>query len=138
MATWIAQGIEEKGGFDVELMDIEFASLGEMESAVTRSDALIVGSPTINKNALLPIYKLFAAINPLRDKDKAAAAFGSYGWSGEAADLIEANLSGLKLKIVQKAFKNKFSPDEEKAQRLIEFGKSFAEQLQKGRTEVLQ
>ncbi|MDR1672214.1 MAG: FprA family A-type flavoprotein [Bacteroidales bacterium] len=136
MATWIAQGIKQNSDFEVELMDIEFASLGDMEAAVTRSDALIVGSPTINKNTLLPIYKLFAAINPLRDKDKAAAAFGSYGWSGEAADIIEANLLGLKLKIVQKAVKNKFSPDKEKAQQLVEFGKSFTEQMQKEKIPV--
>ena len=28
--------------------------------------------------------EIFATINPIRDKGKLAAAFGSYGWSGEA------------------------------------------------------
>lgn len=129
MAEWIAQGIKQAGDFDVECMDIEFALPGDLEAAITRSDALLVGSPTINQNTLMPVYKLFACINPLRDRGKPAAAFGSYGWSGEAADIIESNLSGLKLKILQKAYKGKFNPGEEKARQLIEFGKSFAEQI---------
>lgn len=129
MADWIKQGIESVGDFETECIDIEFALLGDLEAALTKSDALIVGSPTINQNTLLPVYKLFAGINPLRDRGKLAAAFGSYGWSGEAAELIENNLAGLKLKVVQKAYKGKFNPGEEKAQQLIEFGKNFAEQM---------
>jgi flavorubredoxin len=129
MADRIKQGIEQTGGFEVECMDIEYALLGDLEAAITRSDALIVGSTTINQNTLLPVYKLFAAVNPLRDRGKPAASFGSYGWSGEAADLIENTLKDLKFKILQKAYKSKFKPDEEKAQPLIRFGETFAEQM---------
>ncbi|MDR2038847.1 MAG: FprA family A-type flavoprotein [Bacteroidales bacterium] len=126
MAEWVKQGIEQVGEYEIELMDIEFALLGDLEAAVTRSDALIVGSPTINQNTLLPIYKLFATINPLRDKGKPAAAFGSYGWSGEAVSIIESNLTGLKLKVLQDGYKGRFNPGEEKSQQLVEFGKQFA------------
>jgi len=126
MADWIRKGIEQAGDFEVECLDIEFASLGDLDAAITRADALIAGSPTINQNTLLPVYKLFAAINPLRDRGKPAAAFGSFGWSGETADIIESNLNGLKMKIVQKAYKSKFSPGEEQSQQLIEFGQNFA------------
>ena len=129
MAEWIRKGIEQAGDIEVECMNIEFVQLGDLEAAITRSDALLVGSPTINQNTLLPVYKLFALVNPLRDRGKPAAAFGSYGWSGEAADLIETNLNSLKLKIVQKAYKGKFSPGKEQEQQLIEFGKSFAEAI---------
>ena len=55
------------------------------------ADGLLVGSPTINQNTLLPVYKLFALINPIRDKGKLAGAFGSYGWSGESPKLILEN-----------------------------------------------
>ncbi len=129
MADWIGQGIKQVGDFEVESIDIEFALMGDLEAAIIRSDALIVGSPTINQNTLLPVYKLFAGINPLRDRGKPAAAFGSYGWSGEAVELIENTLNGLKLKVVQKAYKGKFRPGEEKTQQLIEFGKNFAERM---------
>ena len=130
MAGWIERGIKQAGDFEVECMDIEFAPMGDLEAAIIRSDALIVGSPTINQNTLLPVYILFAAINPLRDRGKPAAAFGSYGWSGEAVDMIESVLSGLKLKVVQKACRGKFCPEGAKAQQLVEFGKNFAEQMQ--------
>ena len=129
MAEWIRKGIEQVGDFEVECIDIEFFLMGDLEAAITKSDALIVGSPTINQNTLTPIYKLFAVINPLRDRGKPAAIFGSYGWSGEAVDLIENSLNSLKLKIIQKAFKSKFCPGGEKAQHLIEFGRNFAEQM---------
>jgi len=129
MAHWVKKGIEQTSDFEVECMDIEFALMGDLDAAITRSDALMVGSPTINQNTLMPVYKLFATINPLRDRGKPAAVFGSYGWSGEAVDLIENNLRGLKLKIVQESYKGKFNPGEEKMQQLIEFGKNFAEQL---------
>ena len=36
------------------------------------ADGLLVGSPTINQNTLLPVYKLFALINPISDKGKLA------------------------------------------------------------------
>jgi len=129
MAGWIRKGIEQAGDFEVECLDIEFASLGELDAAMTRCDALLVGSPTINQNTLLPVYKLFAAINPLRDRSKPAASFGSYGWSGEATDLIENNLNGLKLKIVQKAYKGKFRSGNEEEKQLIEFGRNFVEKI---------
>jgi flavorubredoxin len=129
MADWIRKGIEQAGDFEVECLDVEFAMMGDLEAAISRSNALIVGSPTINQNTLMPVYKLFAGINPLRDRGKPAAAFGSYGWSGEAVELIENNLTGLKLKVILKAYKGKFCPGEENAQQLIEFGKNFAEHL---------
>ncbi len=128
MAELIKQGLKEAGDFEVECMDIEHALLGDLEAAITKSDALIVGSPTINQNTLLPVYKLFAVINPLRDRGKPASAFGSYGWSGEAVELIESNLTGLKLKVMP-GYRGKFRPEEEKGQQLIEFGKTFAQQM---------
>jgi flavorubredoxin len=129
MAERIKQGIEQSGGFEVECMDIEFALSGDLEAAVTQADALIVGSPTINQNTLLPVYKLFAAINPIRDRGKVAAVFGSYGWSGEAVGIIENNLKGLKLRVVEEGYKGKFNPGGEKAQHLVEFGKNFVQQM---------
>ena len=74
--------------------------LGDLEEHVVRADGIIIGSPTINQNTLLPVYKLFSVINPIRDKGKPAAAFGSFGWSGEAVKLIEDHLKNLKLKVV--------------------------------------
>ncbi len=129
MAEDIVKGIKESKDCDVDLVDIENILLGDLESKIVKSNALLVGSPTINKNTVLPVYKLFALLTPLRDKKKKAAVFGSYGWSGEAVGLIENNLKGLGLDIVLDGARYKFYPENEKATNLINFGKEFAEAL---------
>ena len=131
MAEIIKIGLEGVPDTKVTLLDIENIDLGELESEVVKADGLLVGSPTINQNTLLPVYRLFAVINPLRDKGKHAAAFGSYGWSGEASGIIAGNLKNLKLNVMEELGKFKFSPDEEKRIELVAFGRKFANDLAK-------
>lgn len=129
MAKYIAEGIKSNSQVNVELIDIENMDLGEIDSKLVLADALIIGSPTINQNILLPVYKLFAVINPLRDRGKLAAAFGSYGWSGEGVGIIESTLRNLKLEIFDNAMSMKFKPDSNQKVELENFGKRFAEKL---------
>jgi len=129
MAGKIAAGIRSVGDIRAEVVDIENILMGELDSKLTMSDALLVGSPTINQNTLLPVYKLLSLINPLRDKGKLAGTFGSYGWSGEAPGLILENLRNLKLRIFEEPAAYKFLPGSDKEKALEEYGKKFAEQL---------
>jgi flavorubredoxin len=129
MADLIARGIKTVANIEVEIIDIENILLGELDSKLTLTDALLIGSPTINQNTLLPVYKLFSLINPLRDKGKQAGTFGSFGWSGEAPKIILENLRNLKLRIFEEPAAYKFSPGNEKELALVEYGKRFAEQL---------
>lgn len=130
MARQVAKGLMKTGNIEVDLLDIENILLGDLEEHVIKADGIIVGSPTINQNTLLPVYKLFAVINPIRDKGKPAAAFGSFGWSGEAVKLIEDHLSNLKLKVVGEGLTTRFLPNSQEADRLISFGEEFAKTLQ--------
>ncbi|HUS87580.1 MAG TPA: FprA family A-type flavoprotein [Bacteroidales bacterium] len=129
MAEAIAQGILSRPNMKATVMDIEKIELGELEAEVVKCDALIVGSPTINQNTLLPVYRLFAVINPLRDRGKLSAAFGSYGWSGEAVTIISENLKNLKLKDFGENASFKFMPDETKTIELVSFGNRFADEV---------
>jgi len=136
MAQEIADGIKSVNAeANIELLDLEYALLGDIEERITMSNAILVGSPTINQNTLLPVYKMFALINPIRDKGKFAAAFGSYGWSGEAVKQIEDNLRGLKLNVVVEGLAVKFYPGKEKLGKFNEFGKQFAEAMLKAAAE---
>jgi flavorubredoxin len=126
-AFLIAEGILETEDITVDIADIENISLEELESKLIMSDGLLVGSPTINQNTLLPVYKLFALINPIRDKGKLGGAFGSYGWSGESPNLILENLRMLKLKIFEETAVFKFSAEKNKKEYLREFGRNFAQ-----------
>jgi flavorubredoxin len=125
-AEIIASEISKHDGIEVELADIENMDPGELDSRITMSDALIIGSPTINQNTLLPIYRMFALINPLRDKGKLAGSFGSYGWSGEASKIILENLRMLKLSVFDENIAVKFSPEGSKSDQLKDYANRFA------------
>ena len=129
LAENIGEGIGMAGDITVDILDIENATIGELDQKVAESAAIIVGSTTINQNILLPVYKLFSVINPLRDKGKLAGAFGSYGWSGESKELIKSNLENLKLNYFREGVFVKFSPDETEQQQAVEYGKAFGEAL---------
>jgi len=131
MAEAIAKGIQEVVDYRVRVVDIEHIMLGELEELIVKSKSILMGSPTINQNTLLPVYRMFALINPLRDRGKKAAAFGSYGWSGEAVGLIESQMKALKLNVVMNGITAKFSPDNQKYDQMVEFGREFARQLTK-------
>jgi len=129
MAEAIAEGIREVVDYTIRIVDIENMPAGDLEELVVGSKSLLVGSPTINQNTLLPVYRLFSVINPLRDKGKKAAAFGSYGWSGEAVKLIEGQLRALKLNVVMDGISARFFPGEKKHDMTVEFGRNFARHL---------
>jgi len=129
MAELISEGICENPRMKVTIRDIENMQAGDIETEVVMADAILVGSPTINQNTLLPVYKLFSVINPLRDKSKVAGSFGSYGWSGEAPRIISETLRNLKLRIYEDQAAMKFFPGEEKETELREYGKKFADFL---------
>jgi len=125
-ASFIAEGVLETENLTVDVTDIENISAEELESKIISADGILIGSPTINQNTLLPVYTLFALMNPIRDKGKLGGAFGSYGWSGESANIILENFRLLKLKVFEEAGIFKFSPDNEKEEYLREFGRRFA------------
>jgi flavorubredoxin len=126
-AHLIAEGILESEGLSVDIADIENISAVELEDKLIMADGLLVGSPTINQNTLLPVYKLLSLINPIRDKGKLAGAFGSYGWSGESPNLILENFRLLKLKIFEETAAFKFSAENQKKENLIQFGRNFSQ-----------
>ncbi len=129
MAALIADGVREVANIHIEMHDIEKMSYEQIEYYMMNCTGVIVGTPTINQNILMPVYQLFAAINPLRDKGKLAGSFGSYGWSGEASKMMESNLLNLKLKYFRQGVFVKFTPHGESSKQCVEYGKAFAEQM---------
>ncbi|MGE5424696.1 MAG: FprA family A-type flavoprotein [Syntrophothermus sp.] len=131
IANAIAGGIRDAGNIEVDVCDIEKMSLAEIEDKLIRSCAFVLGSPTFSQNILLPIYQVFALINPIRDRGKLAAAFGSYGWSGEGTKIISATMNNLKLKVFDEGLMIKFTPHHETLTRCHDYGKAFGEALLK-------
>ena len=129
MAEKIANGIRKSCDFQITICDIENINNIDLEEKIAHCTGIIVGSPTINQNILPQIYNLFATINPIRDKGKLAAAFGSYGWSGEASKMIESNFTLLKLKVFEQNMMVKFKPHELEFEKCNTFGKAFADKM---------
>ena len=129
LAEKISEALKEVCDFKVTICDIENISAIDLEEKIAHCTGIMVGSPTINQNILPQIYNLFATINPIRDKGKLAAAFGSYGWSGEASKMIENNFSMLKLRVFEQNLMVKFKPHEAEFERCRAFGKAFAEKM---------
>jgi flavorubredoxin len=129
IAQKIAEGVKSTGDIEVIVQDIEMTPIGELDQELTRSTGIIVGCPVINQNILLPVYKLFALISPLRDKGKVAGAFGSYGWSGENQKLIPDMLRNLKLNMTGDGVFVKFTPDNNDLEEAFQYGKTIGEKL---------
>lgn len=60
---------------------------------------------------------------------KKAAAFGSYGWSGEVVKQLTEKLKDCGFEVVNEGIRSLWVPDEKEIGTLIDFGKNFAEQI---------
>ena len=65
-----------------------------------------------------PIWDLLSSLAVVNVKGKLGAAFGSYGWSGEAVHMIEDRLRGLKLRVPVKGVRVKLIPTEDELEEL--------------------
>jgi flavorubredoxin len=129
IAGMIARGIREAGDIEVDLCDIEKMELSAIEQKIGEASAIVLGCPTFSQNILMPIYQVFALINPIRDRNKLAAAFGSYGWSGEGARIMTSVMSNLKLRVIDEGLMVKFTPHHDVEEKCVEYGRKFGRQM---------
>jgi flavorubredoxin len=64
-------------------------------------------------------------------KNKVGAAFGSYGWSGEAHKKIHKELEEAGIKVVMEPISVKYQPDDAELDACFQFGRDFANYLKK-------
>jgi flavorubredoxin len=128
LAKTIAEGALEVSNTKVCLFDAEKTDEVEIAKAMDEADGILFGSPTILGDALKPIWTLTSDLIPTIHKGKHAAAFGSYGWTGEAVPNLTVRLKQLKLK-VSDGYRVRFNPSEKQLAEAKEFGKNFALEL---------
>jgi NADH oxidase (H2O-forming) len=129
IAEKIAEGIRSAGNIDVDLCDIENMELSLIEQKLVQSSGIMIGCPTFSQNILLPVYQMFAVINPIRDRGKLAAVFGSYGWSGEGAKIMSSALTNLKLNVMDEGLMIKFTPHADTLKRCFDYGRTYGERF---------
>jgi flavorubredoxin len=128
LAEMIAEGAREEGA-RVTVMDVTAAEPAVMIEKIEAARGIAVGSATINGDAVEPVWRLLSSLATLKLKGKVGAAFGSYGWSGEAPRLIAERLRGLKFKVEDEPLRVNLVPDAEDLKRALELGRSIARRL---------
>ncbi len=124
LAEKIAEGIRAAGPIETKLYDLVTADKNEVLTQIGWADGFLLGSPTILGQALEPVYELTLHLFGGVHGGKHAAAFGSYGWSGEAVPHLTERLKQLRMK-VHEGFRVKFKPSEADLAAAFEFGKNF-------------
>ena len=130
MAEAIAEGIRQASP-DTTVI-IKNAALEDKNDILTemfRSKAILVGSPTINYGYSFAIAGLLEMMKGLKLKGKKAAAFGSYGWSGDAVKQINSLLAEAGLELVNDGIAKLWVPDQAAIDDCIEYGKDFAQSV---------
>jgi flavorubredoxin/flavin reductase (DIM6/NTAB) family NADH-FMN oxidoreductase RutF len=130
LASALAHGIT-KAGVNVESINCEFTEPAEIQAAVEKSAGFIIGSPTLGGHAPTPIQTALGIVLANAAKNKLAGVFGSYGWSGEAIDLIEGKLKDAGYRLGFDPIRVKFKPDEKTLQTCSEAGTDFAQALKR-------
>ena len=128
MAEAVAKGATTVN-IEVKLIDAANASPEFMRCEIECADGILFGSPTINGDALRPLWDIIDIMFSVNVKGKKCATFGTYGWSGEATRLMEERLKGLKLNVVQPPLKVNFVPTDEDLRKCSIFGYEFAKSL---------
>jgi flavorubredoxin/flavin reductase (DIM6/NTAB) family NADH-FMN oxidoreductase RutF len=132
LAQAIARGIT-KAGVGVESINCEFTEPAEIRAAVEKSAGFIIGSPTLGGHAPTPVQTALGIVLSTATNNKLAGAFGSFGWSGEAVDLIEGKLKDAGYRFGFDTIRVKFKPDDATLQLCEEAGTDFAQALKKAR-----
>ncbi|MGI6169558.1 MAG: anaerobic nitric oxide reductase flavorubredoxin [Christensenellales bacterium] len=126
MAEGIAAGIRSQDpSVTVKLMNAATSDKNDVVTEIFRSKAILVGSSTINRGILHSIGGLLEMIKGLKFTGKSAAAFGSYGWSGESVGNISKALADAGFHVHDEGLKTLWMPDGEGLAKCEAYGKSL-------------
>ena len=127
MAECIAEGLRQADpSLTVKLFNSAVDDKNDIVTEVFKSKAILVGSPTINYGYLYSIGGIMEMIRGLKFKNKKAAAFGSYGWSGEAVKQITTLLGEAGFTVVNDGLRCQWAPDQATLDHCRTFGREFA------------
>ncbi|WP_054693197.1 FAD-dependent oxidoreductase [Syntrophomonas palmitatica] len=131
LADAMVDGILSIGDFDVRTYKLIEDKLDDPDlldrvaQDLIDASGFLVGSNTVNGDALSPIWQLLNRLSPITHGDKVALAFGSYGWSGEAVPGIENRLRALRMQVMP-GYRVNFKPSERNLEDAFNLGMDFA------------
>ncbi len=128
IADALAHGVA-RSGVRVESLNCEFAEPEQLLQTIRNCDALLIGSPTLGGHAPTPIVSALGTVLAEGDRSKPVGVFGSFGWSGEAIDLLETKLRDGGFAFAFEPIRVKFSPDSTTLRSLEETGVALGRDL---------
>ncbi|WP_292487874.1 flavodoxin domain-containing protein [Methanohalobium sp.] len=126
MAESISNGAKSRH-VDVDVSSFYDTTVDEVAVA----DAIAIGSSTFYYGMLAPIEKF---VDELVQKDvdgKIGAAFGSYGWSGEAPHMIADKMRKAGMNVVDPVLRIQHIPNDKDISECERLGKDLAEKIKK-------
>lgn len=125
MAKAVADGLVENG-ISIKLMDLSVTHRSDVITEVLDARALILGSSTLNNGMLPRMADMLCYMKGLRPLNKIGAAFGSYGWSGEAVRLMTKALEEMKVKVVHQGVRLPYVPEHGALRQCVDLGREMA------------
>ncbi|MCZ7401170.1 MAG: flavodoxin domain-containing protein [Candidatus Methanoperedens sp.] len=124
MADAIVEGVQSR---NVEAISMNFheARIEELKDA----DAIAIGSSTFYYKMLPPMEKFIESLEKAKIKAKIGAAFGSYGWSGEAPAMIAEKMRALGMKVIDPVLRIQYQPVGKDLEECKRLGKDIAVQV---------
>jgi flavorubredoxin len=126
MAEAIYEGAMAVEHVRVSLYDLEGSEIAPFVDLIEGADGILFGTPTINGDAVKPVWDLLSSLAVINLKSKLGGVFGSYGWTGEGVKMVEDRLRGLKLRVPIPGIRIKLIPTEEEIRVCREFGRQMA------------
>ncbi len=127
MAEAITKGIREiDKEVNVKLYNIAKTDKNDLITEIFKSRIILVGSPTIGGGILSGVAEILEMIKGMRFKNKKAASFGCYGWSGESIKVIKEHLEKSGFSVINDGIRALWNPDDESLEKCVEFGREIA------------
>lgn len=99
IATILKEKFEEQN-VTSEVMDVNKVAMEDIISAINEADTIFFGSSTKYADMIGNMEEVLKTLKTLNLENKLGAAFGSYGWSGEAIEVVQDYLNETNLKVM--------------------------------------
>ena len=106
----------------VKIFNISKTNKNDIMTEVFKSKAIAVGSPTVGNSVISSVAGWLDFLRELKFKNKKAAVFGTYGWSGESTKVLREDLTKYGFSVVEPEIKCNWNPDVDdfgKAEELV-------------------
>jgi flavorubredoxin len=125
LAQALAEGLRDAGAETVSCR-LRRVHYSDVIPEVLDAGLLLLGSPTLNNTIFPSVGEFLAYLKGLRPQNKAAACFGSYGWSGQAVAEMNQLLQAMKIRLAHDGFSCKYRPAPEELAEIRALGARLA------------